>query len=607
MMPIQLPHGRYLSLAFRVTTDSGGQTRALLLRNRMLATEGGVQPDVLTLGPAADYAERREQLREQGQLIDGMRLLNIYEHFREHGWGDQAPTGAALEDLGEHVLREEPGPDGRPWRLVHRLPGEQRPVIDYLRADGSPYLRMPAFSINYKSWWRGRIQMVGEDGAIVGEYETPGQWFRRWIRDLVGEEERAFVFMDSRFVVPHVVPMRGRRFHLIYLMHNLHVGPPRRWDSDVSLVYKRALERIDGMDAMVTLTDRQRDDIAQRFGRTANMFVVPNPIAMPEPPATVPDRDPNQVTIVARLEPQKRLTDAIAAFRQVVDAVPDARLDIYGDGSEEPALREAVERQGLEGSVTLRGFDPRARESLWTSSAFLMTSAFEGYPLSTLESMVRGCPVVAYDIKYGPREQIDDGVEGFLVPAGDTALLAQRVIELLRSPELVRRMSAAARARAERYGPAEFLAGWASVLEATVEGKRLRTRIDDVRLALTRLRAVSGNPVARLVKRGPGFALGPVDSNRAVEVAGALRVEGDGRKSGLEAVELGLAWVEVESGAVTEVPLDVKLEEGEFRLRAIARLPAAEPAWLRLRLIWRNSAWETEVVRLSGGELTRPE
>jgi len=124
---------------------------------------------------------------------------------------------------------------------------------------------------------------------------------------------------------------------------------------------------------------------------------------------------------------------------------------------------------------------------------------------------------------------------------------------------------------------------------------------------LTRLRAVSGNPVARLVKRGPGFALGPVDSNRAVEVAGALRVEGDGRTSGLEAVGLGLAWVEVETGAVNRVPLDVELEEGEFRLRSVARLPAAEPAWLRLRLIWRNSAWETEVVRLAGGELSRPE
>jgi poly(glycerol-phosphate) alpha-glucosyltransferase len=605
MMPTELPQGRYLSLAFRVTTDSGGQTRALLLRNRILLTEGGVRPEVLTLGPAADYAERREQLREQGQLIDGMRLLNIYEHFREHGWGDQEPTGETLADLGNHVLREEPGPDGRPWRLVHRLPGEQRPVIDYLRADGSPYLRMPAFSINYKSWWRGRIQMVGEDGAIVGEYETPGQWFRRWIRDLVGEKDRAFVFMDSRFVVPHVVPMRGRRFHLIYLMHNLHVGPPRRWDSEIGPVYKRALARIDGMDAMVTLTERQRDDIAERYGATSNMFVVPNPVTMPAPPASAPPRDPDQVTIVARLEPQKRLTDAIAAFQRVVEAIPGARLDIYGDGSEAPALRAAIERHGLEGSVVLRGFDPRARESLWTSSAFLMTSSFEGYPLSTLESMSRGCPVVAYDIKYGPREQIDDGVDGFLVPAGDTALLPPRVIELLRSPELVRRMSAAARARAERYDPAEFLAAWARVLEATVEGKRLRTRIDDVQLDLTRLRTVSANPIARLVNRGPDFALGPVGSDGALELAGRLRVEGDARQSGRDAVELGLAWIQFESGEVTDVPLRVKLRDDEFRLRSIASLPPAG-AWLRLRLIWRNSAWETEVVRLEDGLLSRP-
>ena len=57
-----------------------------------------------------------------------------------------------------------------------------------------------------------------------------------------------------------------------------------------------------------------------------------------------------------------------------------------------------------------------------------MTSSFEGYPLSTLESMSRGCPVVSYDIKYGPREQITDGVDGFLVPRGrHRRLLAERV------------------------------------------------------------------------------------------------------------------------------------------------------------------------------------
>jgi poly(glycerol-phosphate) alpha-glucosyltransferase len=605
MMPTELPEGRYLSLAFRVAAESGGQTRALLLRNRILATEGGVRPDVLSLGPATDYPQQRALLREQGQLVDGMRLLNIYEHFREHGWGDQAPTGETLEDLSDHVLREERGVDGSVYRVIHRLPGEERPIIDYVRSDGSTYLRMPAFSINYKSWWRGRIQMVGDGGAVVGEYETPGQWFRRWIRDIVGEEERAFVFMDSRFVVPHVVPMRGRRFHLIYLMHNLHVGPPHRWNSEVSLVYKRALERIDGMDAMVTLTERQRDDIAARNGRTSNLFVVPNPVSMPEAPATMPTRDPHRVTIVARLEPQKRLTHAIEAFERVVAAVPEARLDIYGDGSQQERLQAEIERRGLSGSVVLHGFDPQAREALWTSSAFLMTSSFEGYPLSTLESMSRGCPVVSYDIKYGPREQITDGVDGFLVPAGDTAQLAQRVIELLRSPELVARISAAALARAASYGPAEFLASWAGVLRTVAEQRPQRTRLDAVQLDLSRLRTVSGNPLARLMARRPDVALGPIGPNHALELAGVLTVAGDGRKWGLEAVELGLAWVDDDSGEVTEHPLRVKLADEQFRLRAIVPLPAGD-ARLRLRLIWRNSSWETDVVRLERGELSRP-
>ena len=234
--------------------------------------------------------------------------------------------------------------------------------------------------------------------------------------------------------------MRRARFHLIYLMHNIHVSPPRRWDSPLNPVYKRVLNRIGGMDAMVTLTERQREDIAERRGRTSNMFVVPNPVVAPAPPARRRAARPVAAsTIVARLEQQKRLTHAIAAFEQVVAAVPGAQLDIYGDGSEHERLEAEIDERGSRGRSSLHGFDPRASEALWSSTAFLLTSSFEGYPLSTLESMSRGCPVVAYDIKYGPREQITDGVDGFLVPPGDVALLAQRVIELLRSPELVRR------------------------------------------------------------------------------------------------------------------------------------------------------------------------
>jgi poly(glycerol-phosphate) alpha-glucosyltransferase len=593
MPPTDLPEGRYFSCAWRVTTDAGGQTRALLMRNRILAQEGGVRPEVLTVGAAPDYPERRAILRDQGLLIDELRLRNIYEHYRDHGWGDETSTGVELADLGAHKVREDESSDGAPWRTVYMLPGAKLPIYEYLRADGSPFLRIPSFSLTYKRTWPDRIQQIGADGHVVGEFNAVGQWFRHWIRELLGEDKRAFIFMDSRFVVPHVVPMRGRRFHLLYQMHNVHVAPPRRWDSELDPVYRRVLGHIDGMDAMVTLTERQREDIAERRGRTSNMFVIPNPVPMPPAPGEAPPRNPCRVSILARLEPQKRLTDAIAAFSRVVEAVPNAHLDIYGDGSDRPRLEAEIENRGLGGSVALRGFDPRAPDALWSSSAFLLTSSFEGYPLSTLESMARGCPVVAYDIKYGPREQITDGVDGFLVPAGDVDQLADRVIALLSSPDLVRRMSTAARERARSYGPPEYLVNWAGVLHATVEHKRLRTRLENIALE--------------------GLQLRPASFGR-LRFAGLLRVKGRSRKSELDTATIELAAIDDASGTVTALPIRVKHGPEGFELRARIKLgdvfAGGDEAWLRLRFTWRNSSWETEVARLSdagGLEITLPD
>ena len=147
-------------------------------------------------------------------------------------------------------------------------------------------------------------------------------------------------------------------------------------------------------------------------------------------------------------------------------------MEIYGRGSRTDGIQRVIDRLGLGGSVTMKGHDPRARDALWRSSAFMMTSLFEGYPLSTLESFSHGCPVVSYDIKYGPREQITEGEDGFLVEAGDIRAMADRVIELLKDPALVSRMSKAARAKATQHGYDRFLSDWGTVLNAAVEQKR---------------------------------------------------------------------------------------------------------------------------------------
>ena len=608
MRPIELPEGRYLSCAFRVDATLGGQTRALLTRARYFARAGGVHPEVLTLGPAPDHEERRRELLEQGLLIDAIGMRNVYDHYREHGWGDRAGTGAQLEDLSHLLERIDMRPDGTPWRAIHRLPDKKMPMLDYLRADGTPFLRTTAFSHEYKSSWPDILTPVSPAGEVLEEYATLGQWFREWIRELAGDEP-TFLFLDSRFVVPHIVPTRGLKMYVLYQMHNMHVQAPYRWDSEMHPVYKRVLDRIDGMDAMVSLTERQSEDIALRRGRTTNMFAIPNPVAEPEAAPEGAQREPHRAAILARLELQKRLTHAIGAWERVVAAVPGAHLDIYGDGSRRDALQALIDERGLGEAITLHGFDPRARDALWRSSAFLMTSVFEGYPLSTLESMARGCPVVSYDVKYGPREQISDGVDGFLVPEGDQEQLAQRVIELLTDADLSARMSAAAREKAHALGPDGVLARWAGVLASAVERKRSRTRIDAVHVALGKLRLVPAGRLARLAHRGPDVAIGPVDGPMALALEGTVRIEVQTRRGKPEDVAFELAWVHDESGAIEDVGVKHAEDEEEFRLKALAPVPDAGAARLRLRLLWENSAWETDVV-VVGGEpraVTQPD
>ena len=224
-------------------------------------------------------------------------------------------------------------PDGSPWRVVHSLPGG-RHIADYRRPDGTVYLRIPIFDFRKAETWPARSGGLPRTARSRGSFDSLGEWFRGWVRELTVGDERAFVFMESRGVVPHLVPMlQADNVHLVYLLHNMHLDRPRRWDSRLAgKSYARLLDGIPGMDAMVTLTERQRQDIALRRGDTENLFVVPNPVDMPAAPATEVTRDPRRIAVVARLEPQKRLAHALRAFARVVESVPDAHFDIYGRG-----------------------------------------------------------------------------------------------------------------------------------------------------------------------------------------------------------------------------------------------------------------------------------
>ncbi len=578
-MSTQLPAGRYLSCLTDIHPAQGGQTRAALMRTRLLRAEAGIDSTLMTFTAAPDYERRREVLLDSGLLLPGTGFLNVYDYYRDHAWAEPLEDSAPLQDLRDHQTGQQNRPDGTPWRNSFLSPDTGLTSFDYLRPDGTTYLRIPRYSLKDTKTWPTAIQQVSPDGVVVGQFPSLGDWFRGWLRHLCRDDERSFIFVDSRHLVPRLLPMKDPDKYLIYVLHNVHVRTPRRWDSPIAPLYGQVLSRISAMDGFVTLTTRQHEDVAERCGATNNMFVVPNPVDLTPMPKTKVQRDPLLATVVARLEPQKRLDHAVAAFAQVLESIPDARLEIHGAGSRRAELVTEIARRGLSRSVTLLGFDPHARQALWRSSAFLMTSQFEGYPLATLESFSHGCPVVSYDIKYGPREQITDGVDGFLVPDGDISGLADRVVRLLESPTLVRDMGVAARKKAAAHGADRFLQDWTSVLSAVVDQKSRRCVIEDVQLEVTSL-----------------------ESGRLPDFAGVLRMQLLSGSASLDTVRVELSAVYPRTGRVVDLPVDVRRQQEELQINTrpvVEDLPVTlgpeEPSYLRLRVVLQNAVWQTRV------------
>ena len=122
---------------------------------------------------------------------------------------------------------------------------------------------------------------------------------------------------------------------------------------------------------------------------------------------------------------------------------------IVGEGPDRPRLEEEIEALGLSGRVRLAGERRDVPELLAAADVFVLPSASEGLPVSVLEAMAAGLPVIASRVG-GVPEQVSDGETGLLVEPGDPSDLTAALDRLIADPSLRRRLGAAGRARAEQ-------------------------------------------------------------------------------------------------------------------------------------------------------------
>ncbi|WP_320623087.1 glycosyltransferase [Candidatus Cryptobacteroides sp.] len=236
------------------------------------------------------------------------------------------------------------------------------------------------------------------------------------------------------------------------------------------------LERaVSEYDCMVTLTEHDLPIWKRHCRRVERIF---NPVTTP--PGQVSRLAEKRMIAVGRLEDQKNFKDLVSAWSIVAERCPDWRLEIFGEGKLEHALRSQIARLGLTGSVILRGVVKDIASEYSNSSALLMTSLHEGFPLALVEASSFGLPLISYDCPTGPSEIIvdagDGGVgnvpaatldqaagntpNGYLVPVGDVRTLADRICRIASDDNLRLRLGAASKASSHRFTPETIISAW---------------------------------------------------------------------------------------------------------------------------------------------------
>ena len=184
----------------------------------------------------------------------------------------------------------------------------------------------------------------------------------------------------------------------------------------------------------------------KRGAPSDHVWFVPNAVGSPKVEAhPFQDTDrPIRIVAAGRLHPKKGFDVLVHAIGKLRAWDYEVTCEIAGEGDERRALEGLIRELDLEACVTLKGWTDDVVGFLATGDLFAFPSHQEGFPLTLLEAMSVGLPVVSSEID-GPLEIVTDGGDGRLVPDDDPDRLAEALAELISDPASARRLGAAAR------------------------------------------------------------------------------------------------------------------------------------------------------------------
>jgi glycosyltransferase involved in cell wall biosynthesis len=236
------------------------------------------------------------------------------------------------------------------------------------------------------------------------------------------------------------VMLGPRRPRLLLSQRNTLSHSNRKRPAPMNWLVRRALHRAD---LVLAVSEGVRQDLLDHHGLSRDRVVTTyNPVVSQamlemaeEEPVAIAGLDGRRYVLACgRLEPQKGFDVLLEAFARIASAFPEIDLVILGRGKLLSALQEQAAGAGVAGRVHLPGFVRNPFALMRRAELFVLSSRHEGLPGVLIQAMACGTKVVSTDCESGPREILEGGRHGPLVPVGDAGALAQAITTTLGEP-----------------------------------------------------------------------------------------------------------------------------------------------------------------------------
>lgn len=473
----------------------GGLTGTILKKARFLS-EAGYKCTVLTMTYSKDFYAIKKAQRKNGKLGENVELLNAFYFFS--GESEDRPRIRKINKpklrsktveyskkrntyrvYKKGVLKESWTYDKKDRLSLINYYQDNRKKYKRTMFDTKGYLTQSEYLSSqndnvttriyhrmdgscYLSYWyndEGKVNRIiwfNKNGSVKKAFKSESMMCKYYLDELVRDGRNQFFISEKRWYDEAVINMESRDNVYKIMSHHGHTYPR----------IPKSFASMDKVDATVVLTEWYKKDIEAKYKNGSNLTIIPNSFDGPDALPDFNARDTSRVISTSRYVELKRVDHMIRAFEQVVEKIPDATLDLYGKGREEASLNDLINELNLSKSVHLRGYSDDTGREYSNAALSLNASRSEGFGLSILESLSYGCPVVAYDIRYGPSDLITDGKDGVLVEKDNIDSYAESIIRCLSDKKQLKKMSTNAHKSAKKFNDSDWINAWTSLLES---------------------------------------------------------------------------------------------------------------------------------------------